>query len=119
VSEFDEKIREYYALRPTDYYVVRSISLNQSISSSGEYEQSLSIVLQKELANSKNCLYLEFYAVRKLVLQQTDWSRFSIGHIEILAPTEVPAGGNNFMVRDPEQERTIMFECRDFDVYAT
>lgn len=117
MSDLEPKIRAYYNLQPTDYPVSQSIVLSQGIGPNGVCEQTLSMVLQKELASTAPSLRLEFYGVRKLVLQQPEWSLISIGHIEIAIPTGLRNVESNILVRDPEQEQIIRFECRDFEAY--
>ena len=41
----------------------------------------------------------------------------SIGHIEIAISTGLRNVESNLLVRDPEQEQIIRFECRDFEAY--
>jgi hypothetical protein len=115
VSELKTKIRDYYALQPKDYHVVQSIKLSQNFGRTGVCEQTLSLVLQKEVVSVAR-LCLEFYDVRKLLLQQPEWSLISIGLLDI----SMPAGSqeNSLLVRDLDQERIISFECQDFRAHV-
>ena len=117
VSELESKVREYYKLRPTDYSVVRQITLSQGAGPGGVFEQRLSVVLQRRPGSAVANLYLEFYGVQKLMLQQPMRSLLSIGHIEIRVGGAASNGSNNFIVIDPEQEQVIRFECRDFEAH--
>jgi hypothetical protein len=81
----------------------------------GAYEQVLSLVLQKDLAILAGSLHLEFQGVRKLVLQQPDWSVISVGFLDISIGRDVAGIVGNLFVRDTDQERVVRFECRDFD----
>jgi hypothetical protein len=111
-----DKIDNYYScLRPTQYSVVVCLTLTQEIGDEGICEQNMSLIMQKEFGEAGACLQLKFFGVRNLVLQQPPWSLVSIGHIEILLGSECPNIESNYLVRDPEQERIIWFECRDFD----
>jgi hypothetical protein len=115
MSDLPPKVREYYALNPTAYFIVRLVSLSQGISPARVNEQSLYVVLGRELGGSSPCLHIEFQGVRKLVLQQPEWSQISLGHLEITQITADPAVTEKYAVRDAGQDSLISFECRDFD----
>lgn len=117
MSELESKVREYYQLRPTDYSVVRHITLSQGAGPGGVFEQRLSLVLQRQPGSTVANLYLEFYGVQKLVLQQPMRSLLSIGHIEIRVGRGASNDSSNFIVLDPEQEEVLRFECRDFEAH--
>ena len=75
------------------------------------------MVLRKDLGDTGDCLHVEFYGVRQLNLHQPDWSLITIGHLEILDGKELPSIESSYLVRDPEQERIVWFECRDFNAF--
>src|SRR5215467_5538310 len=112
MSELKTKIRDYCALRPKDYHVVQSITLSQNFGPTGVYEQTVSLVLQKEVVSVAR-LCLEFYGVRKLLLQQPEWSLISIGLLDISMQTGLQDFENNLLVCDLDHEAIISFECRD------
>src|SRR5262249_32105858 len=105
---------DYYDLRPKDYHVVQSITLSQKFGPSGIFEQTLSLILQKKVVSEAR-LCLEFYGVRKLLLQQPEWSLISIGLLDISMQTGLQDFENNLLVRDLDHDAIISFECRDFD----
>ena len=117
MNTFKTKICNYYELKPTHFPVVGSLSFLQAIGNAGACEQILSLIMQKEFGNSDVQLHITFYGVRNLVFQQPPWSLISIGHMEILLGSELPKIESNYLVRDPEQERIIWFECRDFEAF--
>jgi hypothetical protein len=117
VSELKIKIRDYYDLRPKDYHVMQSITLSQSLGSTGVCEQTLSLVLKKEAVSAAR-LHLEFYGVRNLLLQQPEWSLITMGLLDISMPTGLQDFENGLLVRDLDQERIISFECRDFHAHV-
>jgi hypothetical protein len=118
VSALQDSIREYYELRPTEYSVVRTMTISQGIGPTGICEQTLSLVLQKELGSPGKSLFIEFHGVRNLLLRQPEWSLISMGHIEISAPSELQKYSSTLLVRDSDQEQIIRFECRDFEAHV-
>ncbi len=115
MNETNLLIGEYYRLQPTQFTKLQSLMITQGIRRNGICEQSLSLVLSKELDSDGPKLYLSFRGVRNLTFQQPEWSEISIGHLEILAGSEIPNLSSRYLVRDPEQERIVWFECSDFD----
>lgn len=114
-----EKIDRYYELSPTQYSVVETLLLKQGFDSDNVMKQSLSIVMKKPLDHpSKEVMYLDFFGIRNLELNQPDWSLISIPHIEIVLGIDVPNCAEQYYVRDPSQERVIRFSCEDFRVVA-
>lgn len=75
--------------------------------------QYLSVVLSKRFSGEK--LSLTFAGVRKLEIKQPLLSEI-VFWIEILNGDELPNIESNYLVRDPEQERVLFFECVDFEV---
>ena len=118
MNEIASTITAYYALKPAQYSVLASLTLSQGLDDAGVCEQSLSLLMQQEFGRSGPCLHLEFHGVRNLMLQQPELSLMSIGHIQISAGSEGPNIQSKYLVRDPEQERVIWFECRDFVSYV-
>lgn len=118
MSESDPLISEYYRLGPTQFTKLQSLALTQGISISGVCEQSLSMVLSKDLQEGSLKLYLEFRGVMNLEFQQPQWSEISIGHLEIISGSDIANIYGRYLVRDPDQERIIWFECNDFDAYV-
>ncbi len=115
MSDYESKIRDYYSLRPTQYSTLQSLTLSQGTGPSGVCEQSVSLVLSKGGNDEDECLHIDFFGVRHLIIQQPDWSLITIGHVEVLAGSKVPKVTGNYLVRDPEQERILWFECMDFN----
>lgn len=115
MNDNDALIREYYRLKPTQFTILRSIAMTQGVGARGICEQSLSVVLSKELGDRTPSLRLTFHGVRNLVFEQPDWSQISIGHLEIMAGRDGQNVHGNYLVRDPDQERIVQFECDDFD----
>jgi hypothetical protein len=111
----DPLIDEYYRLQPTQFTVLQSLAITQGITGNGICEQSLSLVLSTELNDACSRLYLSFRGVRNFEFRQPEWSQISIGHLEILRGSEVPNVSSQYLVRDPEQEKILWFECKDFD----
>jgi len=118
MKEVDSLISEYYRLNPTQYFVLRSLSITQGISSNGMCEQSLSVILGKASGDEGPKLYLSFRGVRKFEFQQPEWSEISIGHVEIISGSDVSNVTGRYLVRDASQERVIFFECNDFDSHV-
>lgn len=118
MNKFKSKVRGYYELNPTRYPVVASIAITQGLAFEGACEQTVSMVLEHQLGDPGAKLHLHFHGVRDLVVQQPASSLISIGHVEILCGAEFPGIQSNYLVRDPEQERVLWFECRDFDAYV-
>lgn len=118
MSESDPLISDYYQLGPTQFTKLQSLAVTQGISKRGVCEQSLSMVLSKELEDDSLKLYLSFRGVRNLEVRQPSWSEISIGHLEILSGSGVANISGRYLVRDPEQERIIWFECDNFDAYV-
>ncbi len=114
MSDYESKIRDYYDLKPTRFPALHSLTISQAISPSGVCEQTVSVVLGTDIETTEGRLHVEFYGVRRFALQQPDWSLVTLSHIEILRGREIPNCDGNYLVRDPEQERIIWFECRDF-----
>ena len=111
-------VEEYYRLQPTSYTTLRSLQLTQTSGPAGVCEQRLSIVLSKDINPEDTCLHTEFHGVRNLQLNQPDWSLISIGHLEIVVGRDIPDINSNYLVRDPEQERILWFECREFTAFV-
>lgn len=118
MTEADTLISEYYRLNPTQYFVLRSLSMTQGISSNGVCEQSLSMILAKASGDKGPSLHLSFRGVRNCEFQQPEWSEMSIGHLEIISGSEVASVSGRYFVRDASQERIIRFECNDFDSHV-
>lgn len=111
----DSKISEYYALRPTAYTSLESLTIRQGFGPSGVLEQYLSIALCKDGGDSDTRLLLEFAGVRRLEIRQPELSQITLPHVEILPGYSLPHINSEYLVRDPEQERILWFECRDFE----
>ena len=115
MNDRDRRISEYYRLSPTLFTVLQSMMIVQGIGSDGVCKQSLSIVLSQQPGNGTPSLHLTFRGVRQFTFQQPEWSQMSIGHLEICAGTTIPGVNESYLVRDPDQECIVSFECDDFE----
>jgi hypothetical protein len=114
MNHADSKISEYYGLNPASYSFLQSLALTQGISSSGVCEQSLSLILTRDIHASERRLRMTFRGTRNFRFQQPEWSMVSISHLEIVRnPT--PGIGSVYMVRDNDQECALWFECNDYE----
>lgn len=111
----DDKISEYYALKPTEYTLLESLTIRQGFGATGIMQQSLSIVLCKDSGDSNTKLSLDFIGVRRLEIKQPELSQITLSHVEILPGYSLPQVESEYLVRDPEQERILRFECGDFE----
>jgi hypothetical protein len=109
-----DKIANFAALNPKKYPVIGSLQLTQGIGPSGECEQTVLVLLQKELDDVTNVLRMEFYGVRALTFAQTEWSLLEVDFLEVIEATDVPDGTGKYRVQDASHERVLQFECRDF-----
>jgi len=110
----EKKIASYYSLSPTKYGTLRRLTLSQAGGPDCVFEQHVSVVLACDTDSGGNCLRIDFTGVRNLVIRQPDWSLIVIAHIEILVGRDIPNVFSKFLVRDPDQERVLWFECADF-----
>ncbi len=119
MMDCESHIHKYYSMQPTRFSVVHSLSLLQGKGPNGDWEQRIILILCKSSSDQSERLNLEFDGVRKLRIQQPDWSEISIGHLEIRPAKEMGNVVGNYLVRDPEQECIIWFACRDFSANVT
>jgi hypothetical protein len=109
-----QKIEEYAELEPKNYPVLGSLQLTQGLGPSGECEQTLLAVFQKDLDDVTTVLRIDFFGVRGLSLSQPEWSLIEVDYLEILSPIGLPDGSGKYLVHDASQDRVLRFECRDF-----
>lgn len=107
------QLEQYYSCNPADYTILESLTLSQRLDRSGVMKQFLSVVLMR--SSNKMTLSLTFIGVSKLEFKQPTLSQISFW-IEILEGADLPMVESNFLVRDPEQERVVFFECDDFEI---
>lgn len=109
----DSNIEKYYSLNPKQFSYLKSLQFtNQKWM--GECEQCLCIVMSQNSDLIGRELYLEFYGVKNLVFSQPSLSLVSIPFLEIRKRSDESVFSEHYLVLDPEQERVIIFECRDF-----
>lgn len=113
MTEAQLQLERYYSCKPADFTVLDSLTLSQGLDSSGVMKQFLSVALLRSSDNTT--LSLTFIGVSKLEIKQPALSQISFW-IEILDGADLPMVESNFLVRDPEQERVVFFECDDFEI---
>ena len=111
----DEKIARYWAMKPIVYGVLKSLTLSQYLDSNGWVKQQVTVVLAKDLENHEELLHLTFYEVRNCQIQQPWTTNIVLCPVEILPGYSLPQIESEYLVRDPEQERILWFECGDFE----
>jgi hypothetical protein len=116
-AQLDDKIAQYYGLGPTDFRIVKSLSLTQATdSATGEMRQNFAIVLAKDDSFSGDMLYIDLLGVRSLRLKQPSWSMISLSNLEITMAPATSKLDRCFLVRDAEQEAVLACSCDDFCV---
>jgi hypothetical protein len=114
IESSQDKLAYYYSIKPTQFSALKQLTFSQSLGANGGMEQSLSIILARDHDDLEQCLYLDFYGVKRLELKQPETSHIVLSAIEIMLGCDVPNVYENYVVRDPEQSRILWFECRDF-----
>jgi len=115
MRDLDTKIADYHALRPSQFGVVKSITLTQAIDpASGEMQQQVSLVLATDEGYEGTMLHLELYGVRQLKLLQPTWSLVILPNLEIAKAPPMGHHEGPLIVFDAEQDQVISCSCRDF-----
>lgn len=110
----EEKVAAYYAIKPTQYKMLKSLTISQSLGVNGYMEQRLSLVLEYEQKDHPECLYMDFWGVTGLQIEQPATSHIVLPLVEIVLGKNLPDFEGTYLVRDPEQTRFLWFVCRDF-----
>ena len=114
IENDDKRIKEYYDLKPGRFSVLKLFSVRQEFGPSGVMEQIVSIVLSQDFNDDGECLYVDCFGVRNLEFKQPELGLVSISLLEIYVGREVPSVEGAYFVVDPEQERVVSLECREF-----
>ena len=112
MGETQEKLSEYYALKPSKYLILVEFKLTQGLSEFKVMEQSILFQFKRNW-DDEETLYLELLGVRNLVFQQSFLSEMLL-FVEILPGPDVNGVYEKYFARDPEQEEVFRAECRDF-----
>ncbi len=113
MTEIQNQLDRYYSCKPAGFNVLETLALNQGFDSTGTMTQFLAVVLSRKSGKGK--LSLTFTGVRKLEVKQPLLSEITFW-IEILDGHDLPMVENRYLVRDPEQERVLCFECAEFEM---
>ena len=115
MSEEDQKIKDYYALKPLQFDILVKIELEQlTPPEASPPELNLEIVLRPGDDADNRRLRLSFFGVNELVLRQPPLSLFGFPHIEINSIRENQWEGLSYSVTC--EEDAISFVCKSFDV---
>lgn len=107
------KIDNYYALQPTRYRVLKSVTLAQvANSATHEMQQQISLILAKDDTFLGDMLYLEFSGVRNLKLTQPTWSLITFSDLNI-SSVRLDDNKSVFIICDNEED-VLSFQCDDF-----
>lgn len=118
-KKVDKKIARYWAMKPIVYRHFKSMRFSQYSDRNGWMKQKISIVLASEVGNEQDQehLYLDFFEVRNLQIQQPETSNVVLSPVEILPGYSLPQIESRYLVRDPEQKEFLWFECGDFEAW--
>ena len=117
-ADLEKKIAEYYAMKPGDFPLLKTLSIlsEDSESMPGLTTQRVSIIFSPDERSPKRLLRLDLFDVRDMKLCQPEASPMVMGNICMRIAKDAPYDKfqRRIVFSDAEQEEVFACSCDDF-----